>query len=105
MKSCPFCGKTAKVISTTFGDNPEECYRVECEDGHSLDAWTDTEAEAEALWDQRTPEKCVWKWKQFVQPSGRDQGIWLTGCGHKYRESIYFCPWCGGEIEEQNGTR
>lgn len=103
MKPCPFCGSPARIISTTFGDNPEECYRVECEEGHSLDVWSGTEKEAEAFWDERKPLKCKWTWKPFIQPDGFDRGIWLTGCNNKYRESIYFCPWCGGEIEETNG--
>ncbi|MGD9697528.1 hypothetical protein [Acinetobacter sp.] len=50
---CPFCGATAKMTSTTFGDSMKEYYRVECENGDALDCWDDTENEARQTWNRR----------------------------------------------------
>ena len=53
IKNCPFCGESAKIESATFGDSIIKYYRVDCENGHSLDWWGDTPEEAIYLWNQR----------------------------------------------------
>jgi hypothetical protein len=40
-----------------FGDYPEENYRVECENSHSLDWWETDKNDAIKLWNTRTPKK------------------------------------------------
>lgn len=58
-KNCPFCGSKADLVSTTFGDNPTEYYRVQCFGLylHCLDQWDDTELEAIESWNERPEEK------------------------------------------------
>jgi hypothetical protein len=53
IKSCPFCGGSAEIESTTFGDSMREYYRVNCVNNHSLDWWSDTPHEAADMWNQR----------------------------------------------------
>jgi hypothetical protein len=50
---CPFCNGKAKTRTTTFGDSMTDNYTVECENGHSLDNWSDTEIEAIGYWNDR----------------------------------------------------
>lgn len=60
-KNCPFCGAHTEIVSTTFGDNPCEYYRVQClgSKQHSLDQWDDTEFEAVDTWNERPQEDYV----------------------------------------------
>lgn len=55
MKSCPFCGAEAAIVSWDLGDSPVLYYRVQClgPKRHALDQWDDTEEEAELSWDER----------------------------------------------------
>ena len=54
---CPFCGSTAEIESTTFGDSMIEYYRACCTgvSSHSLDCWSDSPADAAVEWNLRTP--------------------------------------------------
>ncbi len=53
-KSCPKCGTWHMHIDTWYvGDNPIPSYRVMCGNGHAFDAWSDTEEEAIADWNDQ----------------------------------------------------
>jgi rRNA maturation endonuclease Nob1 len=51
--------------------------------------------------------KC--KWAQWTVVCGEETNIWDTGCGKDFvlnegtleENKFKFCPYCGGEIEEQ----
>ena len=57
LKKCPFCGSSAKIVPNTFGDGGSAYYRVECEEGHSLDQWDETSQEAGDAWNKRVKLK------------------------------------------------
>ena len=50
---CPFCNSSAKLIDTMFGDSNNVSYSIECEKGHQLDSWVDSQTEAINYWNKR----------------------------------------------------
>lgn len=120
LKPCPFCGGDAEMIDVKAYISPKKrtIYRVECKKGIECPGMPgtrgyDTEREAAAAWNTRTAdqERKIGRWIVEENPyAGRClQKVYVcnicgagVGCGYFNRRS--FCPACGSEMEEADGT-